>query len=63
VVLWASSNIPDITEKIQTLIMGQVQDLLSGIEKAVMVNVHVIKIAHKSTEKIKGQKQEIPFLR
>lgn len=64
IILWSTSNIPNITEKIQATIKGQVQELLSGIEKPVMVNVHVIKIAQRSTEKkTKNEKQEIPFLR
>ncbi|MBU2064191.1 MAG: alkaline shock response membrane anchor protein AmaP, partial [Candidatus Omnitrophica bacterium] len=39
VVLWATSSIPEITEKIQNIIKGQVQELLSGIEKPILVNV------------------------
>ncbi|MCP4649930.1 MAG: alkaline shock response membrane anchor protein AmaP [PVC group bacterium] len=66
VILWSTSNIPNITERIQETIKGQVQELLSGIDKPVMVNVHVIKITQKPPEKNikdKKSKQEIPFLR
>ena len=63
VVLWAASNIPDLTEKVQTFIKGQVQTLLSGIDKQILVNVLVTKIAPTETEKNKKNKQEIPFLR
>jgi uncharacterized alkaline shock family protein YloU len=64
VVLWSTSNIPEITEKIQSSIQVQVQELLAGIEKPIMVNVHVIKISPKDSEKNKKVKQqEIPFLR
>jgi len=62
VILWSTSNIPDITEKIQSIIKGQVQNLLSGIEKPVLVNVHVTKITQREADKNR-KKQEIPFLR
>ncbi len=63
VVLWSTSNIPDITEKVQSLIKGQVQELLAGIEKPIFVNVHVIKISQRNREKAAADKQDIPFLR
>ncbi len=63
VILWSTSNIPSITERIQSVIQGQVQELLSGIDKPVLVNVHVTKIAPRDQDKSKKIKQEIPFLR
>jgi len=64
VILWATSSIPEVTEKVQTIIKGQVQELLSGIEKPILVNVHVVKITQReTTNKTKKEKQEIPFLR
>lgn len=63
VILWSTSNIPDITEKIQSVIQGKVQELLSGIDKPVLVNVHVTKITQRESDKGKKLKQEIPFLR
>ena len=63
VILWSTSNIPNITERIQSVIQGQVQGLLSGIDKPVLVNVHVTKIAQRDEDKSKKIKQEIPFLR
>ncbi len=63
VILWSTSNIPNITERIQSVIQGQVQELLSGIDKPVLVNVHVTKIAQRDQDKSKKAKQEIPFLR
>jgi len=64
VVLWSTSNIPDITEKIQSIIKEQVQELLAGIEKPLLINVHVVKIAQREATKTKHQQQqEIPFLR
>jgi uncharacterized alkaline shock family protein YloU len=64
VVLWSTSNIPEITEKIQSSIQLQVQTLLAGIEKPIIVNMHVVKIAPREFDKNKKNKQqEIPFLR
>ena len=63
VILWSTSNIPNITEKIQSVIQSQVQELLAGIDKAVIVNVYVIKITPRNQEKNKKSKPEIPFLR
>lgn len=63
VILWSTSNIPNITERIQSVIQGQVQELLSGIDRPVLVNVHVTKIAQRNDEKTKRTKQDIPFLR
>ncbi|MFH2139115.1 MAG: alkaline shock response membrane anchor protein AmaP [Candidatus Omnitrophota bacterium] len=63
VILWSTPNIPSITETIQQSIKGQVQELLSGIDKPVMVNVHVVKIMQKVSEKENKDKPEIPFLR
>jgi len=64
VVLWSTSNIPEITEKVQSSIQVQVQTLLAGIEKPVMVNMHVVKIAPKDNDKHKKLKQQdVPFLR
>ncbi len=65
VILWSTSDIPDVTEKVQTMIKGHVQELLSGIEKPIFVNVHVVKIVQQEQEKEKKKKEEheIPFLR
>ena len=63
VILWSTSNIPNITERVQSVIQGQVQELLAGIDKPVLVNVHVTKIAQREQEKNTKSKQEIPFLR
>ncbi|MBI4845782.1 MAG: alkaline shock response membrane anchor protein AmaP [Candidatus Omnitrophica bacterium] len=63
VILWAASNIPEITEKVQAMIRGQVQELLSGIEKPIMVNVLVTKIDQKEQDPVKKHKQELPFIR
>ena len=64
VILWSTPNIPEITGKIQSIIKSQVQKLLAGIEKPILVNVHVIKITQRESGKEKKErKQEIPFLR
>ena len=64
VVLWASTQLPEITEKVQTTIRGHVQELLSGIEKAIFVNVHVVKIVQREHPHLsdKKTKPEIPFI-
>lgn len=58
-VLWSTFNIPDITEKVQNLIKGQVQELLAGIDKPIIVTVHVIKIAQREPEK--GKKEQYKY--
>ncbi len=63
VTLWSSSDIPDVTERMQSNIKNQVQKLLAGIEKPVLVNIHVTKIMLQEPEKGRKIKQEIPFLR
>lgn len=67
VVLWSASNIPEVTERIQSSIQIQVQTLLSGIEKPILVNMHVVKITPRDNERIEKNKklkhQDIPFLR
>lgn len=41
--LWSDVNIPEITEKIQSLVKTRLQDML-GIEETIHVRVHVSKI-------------------
>lgn len=54
--LWSDSNIPDVAEKIQSIIKGKVQDML-GIEEPIITKVHVAKIAHReAAESKKTQK-------
>jgi uncharacterized alkaline shock family protein YloU len=46
VVLFSEVNIPETTEKIQSIVKSGVQDML-GVEEPINIRVHVIKIVHK----------------
>jgi len=58
-VLWSDANIPDVTEKIQSLIKTRVQEML-GIEESITVSVHITKIAHKEAAKREKAEEEVP---
>ncbi len=60
--LWSTSSIPEVTQKIQSIVKTQVQDLLTGIDKPIMVNVHVTKIAQRDQAKGKKEKEELQFM-
>ncbi len=60
ITLWSDINIPDATEKIQTLIRTKVQEML-GVEEQVMVKIHVVKIVHREAHKEKNQEPGTPF--
>jgi uncharacterized alkaline shock family protein YloU len=60
ITLWSDTNIPDATEKIQTLIRTKVQEML-GVEEQVMVKIHVVKIVHREVHKEKNQESGTPF--
>lgn len=47
VTLWSEAHIPDVTERIQTLVRSRVQEMLSGMEEPVNVQVHVAKVVHR----------------
>ena len=59
VTLWSDANIPDVTEKIQSLIKSRVQEML-GIEETIVVSVHITKIAHKEAPKTLPEKTQEP---
>ncbi|MDD5429073.1 MAG: alkaline shock response membrane anchor protein AmaP [Candidatus Omnitrophica bacterium] len=46
VTLFSDVNIPEMTEKIQTIVKTRVQDML-GVEEPISIRVHVVKIVHK----------------
>jgi len=46
VTLWSDINIPETTEKIQSIIKLRLQEML-GIEESIYVEVNVIKIVHR----------------
>lgn len=45
-ILHSDVNIPDVTERVQSLIKGRIQDML-GIEEPIFVKIHIAKIAQK----------------
>jgi len=55
VALWSDANIPDATDRIQSLIRSRVQEML-GIEESITVAVHITKIVHKDQAPRKEQK-------
>ena len=56
VILFSDVNIPETTEKIQSIVKSRVQDML-GVEEPVEIQVNVVKIAHKE-EKAKDTKPQ-----
>lgn len=65
IVFWSDANIPESTEKIQSLIKTRVQEML-GIDEPIIVKVHVTKIAaREEAKKSKAEKEKedvsIPF--
>jgi uncharacterized alkaline shock family protein YloU len=62
-VLFSDTHIPEITEKVQNIIKGKVQDIL-GIEEAISVKVHIAKIVQKEEPKeFKSKEKEQPVFR
>lgn len=61
-VLYSDTNIPEVTEKIQNIIKGRIQDIL-GIEEAISIKVHIAKIAQKEEPKETKlkEKESTPF--
>jgi len=54
--LWSDANIPEVTEKTQSLIKSKVQDML-GVEEVVVCSVHISKIMHREeARRKKGEK-------
>ena len=46
-VLWSGAHIPEAAEQIQSVVKTKVQEMLTGIEEPVLVQVHVSKIVHR----------------
>lgn len=64
VVFWADANIPESTEKIQSLVKAKIQEML-GIDEPIIVKIHVTKIATRPEPKpiVKKGKDDVslPF--
>lgn len=45
--LWSGAHIPEAAEQIQGVVKSKVQEMLTGIEEPVLVQVHVSKIVHR----------------
>lgn len=58
--LWANTDIPATTEKIQQLIKTRLQEMLS-IDEPIYIKVHVAKIVEKQPSQTKEYITEIPF--
>lgn len=63
VVFWSDANIPEVTERIQSLIKGRVQEML-GVDEPIIIKVHVTKIAtREEATQPKKEKEDVrmPF--
>lgn len=49
--LRSETNIPELTERLQELVKGKIRDLLTGIDKPVIVKIHVAKIVLSEDKK------------
>lgn len=56
-ILFSDTNIPEVTEKIQNIIKGKVQDIL-GLEETISVKIHIAKIAQKEEPKEARSKEK-----
>jgi uncharacterized alkaline shock family protein YloU len=59
VILFSDVNIPETTEKIQSIVKARVQDML-GVEEPLTIKVHVVKIVHKEDAAKTIKKEEKP---
>ena len=58
-VLYSDTNIPEVTERVQNIIKGKIQEIL-GIEESIFVRVHIAKIAHREEPKEPKIKEKEP---
>ena len=59
VTLFSDVNIPEMTEKIQTIVKNRVQDML-GVDEPINIRVHVVKIVHKEEAPKNTNKDDKP---
>ena len=60
VTLWSDTNIPDVTERIQSMIKTRLQEML-GLEEAILVSVNVAKIVQKEETASRKEESETPY--
>jgi uncharacterized alkaline shock family protein YloU/uncharacterized membrane protein YidH (DUF202 family) len=61
--LFSDVHIPEVTERVQAVIKGKVQEMLAGIEEPIWVQVHVAKIVQREEKEphpVRGQKPFVP---
>lgn len=61
VVLWSDAHIPEAAEKIQSMVRGKVQEMLTGIEEPIQVRVHVAKIIPRDPKGSSVDRRGIPY--
>lgn len=62
--LRSETNIPELTERLQELVKNKIRDLLTGIDKPIIVKIHVAKIVlneEKSKTEPENKEPAIPF--
>lgn len=62
--LRSETNIPELTERLQELVKGKIRDLLTGIDKPIIVKIHVAKIVlgeDKKRPESENKEPTIPF--
>ena len=57
VVVYSDANIPDVTERIQSILKHRIQEML-GIEEPINIKVHIAKIVAKESKERKAAKIE-----
>lgn len=57
---WSEVNIPEATEKIQSVIKTRIQEML-GVDEPVTVRVYVAKVVHREEEPKKPLEAIVPF--
>lgn len=60
--LRSETNIPELTERLQELVKGKIRDLLTGIDKPVIVKIHVAKIVLSEDKKKSGSETKEPAI-
>ena len=57
VIVYSDANIPDATEKIQSILRDKIQEML-GIEETINIKVHITKIVARETKESKSARIE-----